>query len=310
MLLLLAACALPGRFEARIDADGDGFVSDEFSEGVDCDDGDAEVHPGAADPVDGRDQDCDRVLPLPGGSQGVFTDAGLAWTDGVLSSVAPGGEVESDDEPADLLAWCGVLGAAQLQGQAVRIGDQGVATLDFEIERLGCSDGLILAWGAPGQDAGLASIEPGVLGAYQTALSFRTVAAGGLGVLVVDTGGGLALHDPELRTAPLKYDLVLGEHQLAVADDFAAVLDEESGELLLCGPQACEGTDLQARSVFPAGARVGVGVGDELWFLDAAGEVVAVHPDWTDRAAVGGDFDGDDAVDVYLYEEGELWLGG
>ena len=40
------------------DADGDGYA-DVNCDGTDCDDTDPDVHPGAADPCDGVDQDCD-----------------------------------------------------------------------------------------------------------------------------------------------------------------------------------------------------------------------------------------------------------
>src|SRR5690606_28042508 len=40
--------------DGTVDADGDGYTS-----GCDCNDGDASVHPGAAELCDGHDQDCD-----------------------------------------------------------------------------------------------------------------------------------------------------------------------------------------------------------------------------------------------------------
>lgn len=56
-----------------IDADADGFADD-----VDCDDADAEVHPGAEDPCDRVDQDCD----------------GLPYDPGTCGTATPWGDVE------------------------------------------------------------------------------------------------------------------------------------------------------------------------------------------------------------------------
>ncbi|HMV69633.1 MAG TPA: putative metal-binding motif-containing protein, partial [Myxococcota bacterium] len=48
---------------ATADRDGDGYAwCGELSE-VDCDDGDADVHPGAPERCDGVDSDCDGALP-------------------------------------------------------------------------------------------------------------------------------------------------------------------------------------------------------------------------------------------------------
>jgi hypothetical protein len=67
LILLVAGCDLlgdkpigPGDDTGAMDGDGDGF-----SVGVDCDDADPEVHPGAAELCDGVDNDCDGVVDPP-----------------------------------------------------------------------------------------------------------------------------------------------------------------------------------------------------------------------------------------------------
>ncbi len=55
------------------DADADGFAED-----VDCDDGDPDVHPGAADPCDNVDQDCDGGSYGPGSCGEVIDIVGVA----------------------------------------------------------------------------------------------------------------------------------------------------------------------------------------------------------------------------------------
>jgi hypothetical protein len=55
-------------FEACGDADGDGFACD-----VDCNDGDASVHPGIADPCDAIDNDCDGAVDEEFSSQSCLT---------------------------------------------------------------------------------------------------------------------------------------------------------------------------------------------------------------------------------------------
>jgi len=62
MLLLLAiSCHWVSDAEHRafIDADMDGYASDRFSDGTDCDDSDPAVHPGAVELCDGIDNNCD-----------------------------------------------------------------------------------------------------------------------------------------------------------------------------------------------------------------------------------------------------------
>jgi hypothetical protein len=57
LLALLLACAIEESPDKLVtDADGDGYVDD------DCDDGDPEVHPGAAERCNGIDDDCDAFL--------------------------------------------------------------------------------------------------------------------------------------------------------------------------------------------------------------------------------------------------------
>ena len=63
--------------DADADADADGFASVETG-GEDCDDSDAEVHPGADElPYDGVNNDCDASTPdddLDGDAFGIATD--------------------------------------------------------------------------------------------------------------------------------------------------------------------------------------------------------------------------------------------
>ncbi|MCB9691874.1 MAG: putative metal-binding motif-containing protein [Alphaproteobacteria bacterium] len=67
-ILFLTACFIgPNAFQERVDADGDGY-EDAALGGTDCNDGDATIHPGAAEACDGIDSDCD-------GAEEVLTDA-------------------------------------------------------------------------------------------------------------------------------------------------------------------------------------------------------------------------------------------
>jgi hypothetical protein len=74
-----------------LDADGDGHA-DAASGGNDCDDGDASVHPGAADPLgDGQDTDCDQVDGVDADGDGAEAqDAGGDDCDDHDPNVAPG----------------------------------------------------------------------------------------------------------------------------------------------------------------------------------------------------------------------------
>ena len=77
MILFLLACAWIDDAEHGdfIDADGDGFWSDAFTDGNDCDDRDAAVHPQAIEGCNGLDDDCD-------GATDEGTDAWYADADG------------------------------------------------------------------------------------------------------------------------------------------------------------------------------------------------------------------------------------
>lgn len=58
---LLLACHWidDAKHRAFVDADLDGYASDRFSDGSDCDDEDPAIHPGAAELCNGVDDNCD-----------------------------------------------------------------------------------------------------------------------------------------------------------------------------------------------------------------------------------------------------------
>lgn len=87
--------------EEPVDADGDGFVASACGEPVDCDDTDPAVHPGAADPCNGRDDDCD------GTADGVVCVEEKGC--GCASGGSGGG-----------LALCALVGFAALRGRGDR----------------------------------------------------------------------------------------------------------------------------------------------------------------------------------------------
>ena len=94
LLMLLSGCAwVSDKDHAQfIDADGDGYYSDRFSDGDDCNDALASVHPDAVEICDGKDQNCDGVLD--DGLGGGFLDAD---GDGYGDPAAPHPECVKDD---------------------------------------------------------------------------------------------------------------------------------------------------------------------------------------------------------------------
>ena len=94
VLWLLPACAWVAEDEhaAFIDADGDGYYSDRFSDGNDCNDGLAAVHPDAVEICDGKDQNCDGVAD--DGLGGGYLDAD---GDGHGDPMSPHPECGMDD---------------------------------------------------------------------------------------------------------------------------------------------------------------------------------------------------------------------
>jgi hypothetical protein len=80
------------------DADGDGYCGD------DCDDDDADVHPGAAESCDGADEDCDGEIDEDAGPTWYLDEDGDGWGgEAVVSCEAPdsyadnGADCDDDD---------------------------------------------------------------------------------------------------------------------------------------------------------------------------------------------------------------------
>ncbi len=107
MVLLASACGDAGKATPAVDADGDGYAVDD-----DCDDADADVHPGATELCDGADQDCDgEVDELAGELWHLDADGdgfGDPWAT-VAACSAPAGVVDdaSDCDDSDPSAFPG-----------------------------------------------------------------------------------------------------------------------------------------------------------------------------------------------------------
>ncbi len=119
--LELDSCDQNGNLGEAPDADGDGFVGTDDG-GDDCDDTRDNVYPGAPDPCDDIDQDCDGE-PVPPGSCGEAGDiAAAAWV--VIEGNADVHYVQfaSASLHGDERAWLAIDGADVEQDASSRLG--------------------------------------------------------------------------------------------------------------------------------------------------------------------------------------------
>ncbi len=115
------SCDENGSLGEGSDADGDGFIALEEG-GDDCDDTRDNVYPGAPDPCDDLDQDCDGD-PVPPGSCGEAGDiAAAAWVVIEGNADVPYVQFASASLNADGQAWMAIDGADVQHDASSRLG--------------------------------------------------------------------------------------------------------------------------------------------------------------------------------------------
>ena len=145
-----------GPCDSPIDDDGDGYVSMACASGIDCDDDDPSVNPGAAEVCNDKDDDCDGIQPqAPTWYEDVDGDGSGSLESSEAACEAPDGFVadssDCDDANADIHVGgeesCGDTIDQDCDGTDLYCGYLGEYDLADTAQRLVCpSDGERCGW--------------------------------------------------------------------------------------------------------------------------------------------------------------------